>query len=79
MRAKRIFHKGTSQQINFKMNAAHFRQIEVIFPPRLEQDRIISSMRRTWAAQQGLNQRSQAARKALCTALAIIGGGKDVR
>jgi type I restriction enzyme S subunit len=72
MRAKGLFHRGTSQQVNFKMNAAHFREIQVISPPKHDQDRIVDAMKITWAAQRELMRRSHTAINTLSTILNLL-------
>lgn len=57
MREFRLFGSQTSQQINFKMNAAMFREVDVIVPPRGMQDRIVSHLQKLWDAQNSVNGR----------------------
>ncbi len=44
MRKHELFGRSTTQQVNFKMNAAYFREVEIPVPPREMQDRIVEFM-----------------------------------
>jgi type I restriction enzyme S subunit len=57
MREFRLFGTSTSQQINFKMNAAMFREVEVVVPPREIQDGIVTHLRGLWKAQAAIRKR----------------------
>lgn len=48
MREFRLFGSSTSQQVNFKMNAAMFRDVEVVCPPRDVQDEIVHLLSSQW-------------------------------
>ncbi len=48
MREFRLFGSSTSQQVNFKMNAAMFRDVEVICPPLNVQDEIVNLLSSHW-------------------------------
>ncbi len=72
MRKHQLFSRGMSQQINFKMNAAHFRAIEVPNPPRIEQDEIVSAMRVIWNSTEALNERLNTAQKQMQLVLGTI-------
>lgn len=48
MREFRLFGSSTSQQVNFKMNAAMFRDVEVVCPPRALQDEIVQLLSSHW-------------------------------
>jgi type I restriction enzyme, S subunit len=61
MREFRLFGASTSQQVNFKMNAALFREVEVIVPPREIQDVIVSHLREHWTAASTIRARIDAA------------------
>lgn len=60
MRAFRLFGASTSQQVNFKMNASMFREVEVIVPPREIQDLTVSHLREHWAAASTTSARIEA-------------------
>ena len=57
MREFRLFGTSTSQQINFKMNAAMFRDVEVIAPPKEIQDKIVAHLQGLWQAQMAISKR----------------------
>ena len=48
MRKHELFGRSTTQQVNFKMNAAYFREVEIPVPPRTIQDRIVELMQPVW-------------------------------
>jgi restriction endonuclease S subunit len=50
MRKHRLFGGATSQQVNFKMNASMFREVEVVLPPRAIQDEIVQMLEEIWSA-----------------------------
>jgi type I restriction enzyme S subunit len=50
MRKHELFSRSTTQQVNFKMNAAFFREVAILVPPIRIQDEIIENMRPIWAA-----------------------------
>lgn len=57
MREFQLFGASTSQQINFKMNAAMFREVEVIEPPPEVQSFIVGRLREQWEATSAVNAR----------------------
>lgn len=50
MRKHELFGRSTTQQVNFKMNAAYFRDVEIPLPPREIQDRIVGLVQQFWDA-----------------------------
>ena len=63
MRKRKLFGGATSQQINFKMNAAYFRDVLVPVPDKLIQDAIVEELQCVWAQINNVNDRLQAVRK----------------
>lgn len=57
MREFRLFGSSTSQQVNFKMNAAMFREVEVVCPPREVQDEIVNLLASQWGVLDSVAQR----------------------
>jgi hypothetical protein len=57
MRRYELFGRSTSQQVNFKMNASYFRQVELVTPPRNAQDYIVSVLEKCWETQKSLTKR----------------------
>ena len=57
MREFRLFGSSTSQQVNFKMNAAMFRDVEVVCPPRDVQDEIVNLLSTVWDALETVAER----------------------
>lgn len=57
MREFRLFGSSTSQQVNFKMNAAMFRDVEVVCPPREVQDEIVNLLSSQWDVLAALAER----------------------
>lgn len=57
MREFRLFGSSTSQQVNFKMNAAMFRDVEVVCPPREVQDEIVNLLSSQWDVLASLAER----------------------
>lgn len=62
MREFRLFGSSTSQQVNFKMNAAMFRDVEVVCPPRDVQDDIVTLLSCQWDVLASLTDRQDKAR-----------------
>lgn len=62
MREFHLFGTATSQQINFKMNAAIFREVEVIMPPKEIQDGIVEVLKKLWTLQDSITNRIEATR-----------------
>jgi len=57
MRKHQLFGAATSQQINFKMNAAYFRDVSIPCPTRPDQERIVGQLQPLWAAREALVRR----------------------
>lgn len=57
MRKKRLFGKSMSQQINFKMNAAYFRNVHIPCPARERQDSLVCELQLAWNAIEALRSR----------------------
>ena len=57
MRKFELFGKSTSQQVNFKMNASYFRDVEVIVPPVQTQQYIVKRLTEIWDIQNSLRKR----------------------
>jgi hypothetical protein len=62
MREFRLFGSSTSQQVNFKMNAAVFRDVEVVCPPRNVQDEIVNLLASQWAVLASVAKRREKTR-----------------
>jgi restriction endonuclease S subunit len=62
MREFRLFGSSTSQQVNFKMNAAMFRDVEVVCPPRELQDEIVDLLASHWNALASVAERQDKTR-----------------
>lgn len=62
MREFRLFGSSTSQQVNFKMNAAMFRDVEVVCPPRDVQDEIVNVLSSQWEVMASVAERQDKAR-----------------
>lgn len=62
MREFRLFGSSTSQQVNFKMNAAMFRDVEVVCPPRVIQDEIVNLLSIQWEVFASLVKRQKKSR-----------------
>jgi type I restriction enzyme S subunit len=62
MREFRLFGSSTSQQVNFKMNAAMFRDVEVVCPPREVQDDIVRLLTSHWDALASVAERQDKTR-----------------
>ena len=62
MREFRLFGSSTSQQVNFKMNAAMFRDVEVVCPPRALQDEIVHLLSSHWDVLTSLAERQDRTR-----------------
>jgi hypothetical protein len=60
MREFRLFGSSTSQQINFKMNASMFREVEVIVPPTEIQDLVVNRLREHWEVEAAVRTRMAA-------------------
>lgn len=60
MREFHLFGTATSQQVNFKMNAAVFREVEVLVPPRKAQDEIVARLQELWNAENVIRRRLKA-------------------
>jgi type I restriction enzyme, S subunit len=58
MREFRLFGASTSQQVNFKMNAAMFRQVEVVVPPIDDQASIVDRLRECWDREAAIRARA---------------------
>lgn len=57
MRKNQVFGRSTSQQINFKMNASYFRNVEVVAPQKEVQDKIVEILEPCWKAGKDLTER----------------------
>lgn len=62
MREFRLFGSSTSQQVNFKMNAAMFRDVEVVCPPRDVQDEIVHLLSSQWDVLTAVAERQEKTR-----------------
>jgi type I restriction enzyme S subunit len=62
MREFRLFGAQTSQQINFKMNATMFREVDVIVPPPDVQATIVGYLSRLWNTRDALRERTKRAK-----------------
>lgn len=62
MREFHLFGSSTSQQVNFKMNAAMFRDVEVVCPPREVQNEIVNLLSSQWNVLASIADRQDKAR-----------------
>jgi len=64
MRKHDLFGPATSQQVNFKMNATYFRNVEIPCPSRAIQDEMVDMLNHAWSAQANLRKRLEDANSA---------------
>ena len=62
MREFRLFGSSTSQQVNFKMNAAMFRDVELVCPPLDVQVDIVNLLSSHWDVLASLAKRKEKVR-----------------
>lgn len=63
MRKFELFGKSTSQQVNFKMNASYFREVEVVTPPLHVQEYIVDTLNCVWEAKASLSRRIEQSKR----------------